>query len=174
MQLTDTQITGVSLANLTAHGDDRGVFYEAFRASWLGPEQRWVQWNLSRSHAGVVRGLHYHKKQTDYWVAVEGRLLAGLVDVRRDSPTFRAAICVELDSAHPQGLVIPPGVLHGFRAQTELTLMYLLDQEYDNTDEFAVRWDDPDLRLPANWYAPPAPIISQRDAGAPGFSSLGF
>jgi dTDP-4-dehydrorhamnose 3,5-epimerase len=165
--LLATALDGVQLVRPTLHGDSRGLFYEAFRASWFAGDRRWVQWNVSRSAAGVVRGLHFHRRQTDYWLVVEGRMRVALVDVRPDSPTRRQAVCVELDGAEPQGLIIPPGVLHGYRALRDLTVLYLLDQEYDSTDEYSVRWNDPALGLPAVWYEGPAPTLSPRDAGAP-------
>ncbi len=167
MALVDTKIAGVRLAKLNRFEDSRGLFFEAFRASWVGGDRRWVQWNYSRSAAGVVRGLHFHRRQSDYWLVPEGRLIAALVDVRKQSPTYRAALCIALDAAEPQALVIPPGVLHGYRAMTGVTVMYLIDQEYDASDEYGVRWDDPDLKLPAAWYQGPAPVLSARDSNAP-------
>ena len=41
-----------------------------------------VQANLSSSAAGVLRGLHYHRRQLDYWVVATGRAFVALVDVR--------------------------------------------------------------------------------------------
>lgn len=32
-----------------------------------------VQSNLSRSKAGVLRGMHYQREQVDYWVVIEGK-----------------------------------------------------------------------------------------------------
>ena len=58
-------------------------------------------------------------------------------------------------------------MLHGFRANTDVVLMYLLDREYDPTDELGVRWDDAELRLPADWYASSGSTLSPRDAKAP-------
>lgn len=167
MTLIETKIAGLRLAPLKRIADSRGVFFEAFRASWLGNDRRWVQWNFSRSVNGVVRGLHFHRRQSDYWLVTEGRLLAALVDVRKQSATFREALCVELDAAQPQALIIPPGVLHGYRALTDVTVQYLLDQEYDASDEYGVRWDDSELRLPTVWYEGRAPVLSQRDSNAP-------
>jgi len=167
MALIDTTISGVKLVPLKRIQDSRGVFFEAFRESWVGTDRRWVQWNFSRSVAGVVRGLHFHRQQSDYWLVTEGRLVAALVDVRKQSPTCRVALCVELDAADPRALIIPPGVLHGYRALTDVTVMYLLDREYDASDENGVRWDDPDLGLPQAWYQGQPPVLSARDANAP-------
>src|SRR5690606_27249472 len=57
-------IQGVYIAELAAYGDERGRFSEAFRKSWF-PHRHWerIQFNRSESHAGVVRGLHYHFHQ---------------------------------------------------------------------------------------------------------------
>jgi dTDP-4-dehydrorhamnose 3,5-epimerase len=165
-------IDGVRLVRPQAHADARGWFFEGFRASWFGPQQRWVQWNVSRSVAGVLRGLHFHRLQTDFWIAVDGRILAGLYDLRPGSPTQGRGMCVELSGAQPGGLLIPPGIAHGYRALTDATLMYLLDQEYSGSDEYALRWDDPALGMPAAWLAEPPPVISARDAAAPSLAAL--
>src|SRR5690242_19740130 len=97
MQINDLAIEGVKLVNLQRFGDSRGSFCETFRASWFADHDKpWVQWNVSRSEAGVIRGLHLHKRQTDYWHIVAGTVTAALVDVRPDSPTKGTALCLPL------------------------------------------------------------------------------
>jgi dTDP-4-dehydrorhamnose 3,5-epimerase len=165
-------IDGAKLIKLKVFGDSRGGFYEAFRASWLSDRQRWVQWNVSTSTANVVRGLHFHKLQTDYWLVPVGKIQVALVDLRPGSATARAARCVTLDGANPHGLCIPPGVLHGYRILESATVMYLVDVEYTGKDEYGVRWNDPALGLPADWYGGTAPTLSARDAAAPMLADL--
>lgn len=161
-------IDGVKLTKLTVLGDDRGSFFEAFRASWFAEgRQKWVQWNVSRSTGRVVRGLHFHKLQTDYWHVVAGKLEVALVDLRPKSPTYKVAKCLTLDAAEPRGIYIPPGVLHGYKTASDATVMYLVDVEYTGKDEDGVRWNDPALGLPKSWYDGPEPEISKRDATAP-------
>ncbi len=172
MEITDTKIQGAQLIKLKRYDDARGFSFEGYRASWISPGRRWVQCNVSHSSAGVVRGLHFHRKQTDYWVMVEGRLQVALIDLRKESPTHRVALCLDLDSADPHALIIPPGVLHGYRAVSDATMMYLLDYEYDATDENSVRWDDSTLGLPESWYQIPPPILSARDAAAPRLAEI--
>ena len=53
------------------------------------PDARFVQANLSTSAQGVLRGLHYHRRQLDYWIVVGGRALVALVDVRPVSADIR-------------------------------------------------------------------------------------
>jgi dTDP-4-dehydrorhamnose 3,5-epimerase len=166
-------IDGAKLTKLTVWEDERGSFFEAFRASWFAEQrQRWMQWNVSRSTGSVVRGLHFHKLQTDYWHVVAGRVLVGLVDLRPKSLTYKVAKCITLDAADPQGLYIPPGVVHGYKIQKDATIMYLVDVEYTGKDEYGVRWNDPDLGLPKEWYDGPEPAVSKRDSTAPMLKDL--
>ena len=39
-------------------------------------------------------------------------------------------------------LYIPRRVAHGFLALTDVSLMYLVSNEYDGTDELGFAWDD--------------------------------
>lgn len=165
--MNDLPIAGVKLVDLRRFGDARGSLCEAFRASWFGKHTNpWIQWNVSRSAANVVRGLHFHRRQTDYWHIVQGTVTVALADIRPDSPTRGMGITVPLSADIPQTLYIPTGIAHGFHSESDVILMYLLDQEYDNTDEQGVRWDDRDLNLPESWYNLANPTLSPRDAGA--------
>jgi dTDP-4-dehydrorhamnose 3,5-epimerase len=162
-----TGIDGALLFSPKVFGDDRGSFFEAFRSSWLTPPRPIVQWNISRSCAGVVRGLHFHRLQSDYWLVPDGRVRVALVDLRPKSPTHRKALCVELSGDKAGALLIPPGVLHGYAIVEKATVMYLVDVEYTGKDEYTVRWNDPALGLPPVWTGFPSPILSARDATAP-------
>lgn len=158
-------ITGVYVVELAAYGDERGRFSEAFRKSWF-PQRHWerIQFNRSESHAGVVRGLHYHFHQVDYWCVMHGEIRAALVDIRPDSPTFRATQIVPMGGEALRGLFIPVGVAHGFAALMPTVLTYVVDNYYDSQDEYGVAWDDPGLAL--DWGVR-EPQLSARDRGNP-------
>lgn len=164
-------IGGVLVAQLKAFADDRGRFIETFRKEWF-PQREWrhLQSNRSESRAGVLRGLHYHFNQVDYWYLLSGRIRVGLADLRQSSPTFRATQTIDLDAADNRGLFIPVGVAHGFLALTDVTLIYLVDNYYDGADEFGLFWDDPDVRV--DWRPDTPPIVSDRDAANPPFRGI--
>ncbi len=163
--IESSRIAGVKIVRLKVFRDERGRFLETFRKEWF-PERTWslVQMNRSDSQAGVLRGLHYHFHQVDYWYVAQGRIRVGLADLRKDSPTFGASETVEMGEQNEYGLYIPSGVAHGFYALTDATLIYLVDNYYDGGDEFGVAWDDPDLAVPWNVSAP---ILSARDRANP-------
>ncbi|MDW8071134.1 MAG: dTDP-4-dehydrorhamnose 3,5-epimerase [Anaerolineae bacterium] len=160
-------ICGVQFAHLRAFTDARGVVIETFSKEWF-PDHSWeaIQTNCSHSRAGVLRGLHYHLYQTDYWYLVRGTLRAGLVDLRRSSPTYRATQMVDLSDHTPIGLLLPCGVAHGFLALSDVTLIYLVNRYYDASDEYGLAWNDPELGL--DWgLQDKEPLISERDRTNP-------
>jgi dTDP-4-dehydrorhamnose 3,5-epimerase len=166
-------IPGVYIVQLQPFADERGRFTELFRKEWF-PQRQWqnVQSNRSESRAGVLRGLHYHFNQVDYWYVVSGRIRVGLADLRRSSPTFRCTETIDLAAADNQGLFIPIGVAHGFLALTDVTLVYIVDNYYDGADEFGLAWNDPEVVV--NWNAETQPTLSGRDMANPGFSAIPF
>jgi dTDP-4-dehydrorhamnose 3,5-epimerase len=154
-------ISGVKFARLMVWADERGRFMETFRQDWF-PERSWevVQTNCTYSQANVLRGLHYHRRQADYWFVSQGRIRVALVDLRRSSPTRGASQTFEIGDDNPTGVFIPVGVAHGFIAITDATLNYLVDNYYDGSDELGVAWNDPGLGV--DWGLS-EPLLSPRD-----------
>lgn len=163
-------IKGVQIVTLKAFEDDRGRFIETFRKEWF-PTRQWdnVQSNRSDSKRNVLRGLHYHRQQVDYWYVPSGMIRAGLVDLRPQSPTYLATQTVEMGDERQIGLFIPVGVAHGFLALTDCTLTYIVDNYYDSTDEYGLLWNDPQINL--DWGVE-NPILSERDLNNPRFQSI--
>ncbi len=159
------RIDGVMTVPLDAFGDDRGRFMETFRAEWF-PQVSWdrLQSNRSDSSAGVLRGLHYHFKQVDYWCPVSGVIRVGLVDLRRASPTYLQSASIDIGGDNLLGIFIPAGVAHGFAALTECTLIYFVNNYYDGGDEFGIAWDDPQANI--DWGLK-NPALSSRDQNNP-------
>lgn len=160
------ELDGVVRIDLATFADERGVFSETFRRSWL-PETAApiVQSNLSFSREGVVRGMHFHRSQADYWVVLEGRAFIALLDLRAGSPTEGKVETLRIDTAEARrGIFIPPGVAHGFCAVTDVWLQYMVDAYYTGDDEHGFAWDDPGAGVA---WPVERPVISARDAAAP-------
>jgi dTDP-4-dehydrorhamnose 3,5-epimerase len=180
-------LSGVRYGAVARHADARGSFRELWRASdypagGIDPGlagidgARFVQANLSSSAAGVLRGLHYHRRQLDRWIVANGAAFVALVDVR---PVARAEgpAAVETRILHPDEWVeIPAGVAHGFLALEPLDLVYLVTAEFDDSDELGFAWDDPAVGVP--WPVPIGatadgrPIVSERDRTNPSLAEL--
>jgi dTDP-4-dehydrorhamnose 3,5-epimerase len=160
-----TTIKDVCTVELEPFSDTRGRFLETFRKEWF-PQRNWdvVQSNRSDSRAGVLRGLHYHFHQVDYWYVIRGKIRVGLADIRPDSPTAGAVETIEMGGGVHEGLFVPIGVAHGFLALTDATLTYIVDNYYDSQDEYGIAWNDPQLNVP---WGTDSPILSARDARNP-------
>lgn len=153
------------LVALTTHADARGSLTETYRREWLPGAPPMVQANLSVSRAGVLRGLHWHRRQADYWCLLEGRALVGLYDLREGSPTRGRKAELPLDASEGLGgLYIPPGVAHGFYALTGVRLQYLVDAPYTGADEHGLAWDDPGVGIA---WPDRHPLLSDRDRSNP-------
>ena len=158
-------IEGALLFELPAHVDPRGSLSEVFRRAWVPAAREMVQANLSVSRPGVLRGLHFHRRQADYWCFLDGPAFVGLFDLRRGSPTEGRKAELTLDPAEGlRALYLPPGVAHGFYALGEVRLLYLVDAYYTGEDELGLAWDDPAVGI--SWPAA-APVLSDRDRANP-------
>jgi dTDP-4-dehydrorhamnose 3,5-epimerase len=158
-------IHGVVVRDLVAHVDERGRFIETYRREWVPGGREMVQSNRGDRQAGCVVGLHFHRRQADWWYVVDGVARVVLHDLRVGSPTEAETMSFDLAGEEPRGVYIPPGVAHGFASLTDLTLTYLVDGYYDPADELGVAWDDPVIA--ADW-AQTAPVLSARDHALPG------
>jgi dTDP-4-dehydrorhamnose 3,5-epimerase len=199
-----SRLAGVTYGAVQPFGDQRGSFRELWRESRQPRLTRelaglanahFVQVNLSTSAAGVLRGLHYHRRQLDFWVVTSGRAFIALVDVRpaippegrngrgrdtrgrdtrsQDDPGRPIVETREL--ATDDWVTIPAGVAHGFLALEPLELVYLVTNEYDGTDELGFAWNDPAVGVPwpdIDATSDGRPILSQRDQMNPPLSEV--
>jgi dTDP-4-dehydrorhamnose 3,5-epimerase len=165
VEALDLPIAGAQLLTLVPHEDPRGSLTEVYRQEWVPGSSPVVQANLSVSRAGVLRGLHWHRRQRDLWCVLSGRAFVALVDLRQGSPTQGARVELSVDPAELRTAIsIPPGVAHGFYAETEVLLLYLVDAAYTGDDEFGLAWDDPELGI--GWPSS-EPLLSERDRSNP-------
>jgi dTDP-4-dehydrorhamnose 3,5-epimerase len=184
MERAPSSLDGVRFGAVARFGDQRGSFRELWRLS-RQPELteslaglqdvQFVQANLSTSAAGVLRGLHLHRRQLDYWVVASGRAFVALVDVRSLLLGNGAAVVETRELAADDWVVIPSGVAHGFLALEPLELLYLVTNEYDGSDELGFAWDDPAVAVawPALDGTPGGqPILSDRDRSNPSLAVL--
>ncbi len=170
MDVRTTTIEGVLLFVPTPHRDDRGLFTRTFdadiaREHGIDPGA-FRQDSQSRSHRGVLRGLHGRKGQGEakFVRCAHGAVSDVVVDARPGSPTYGRHEVFRLDDETFAHLYIPAGLLHGFQALTEIAdVCYRIDRPHDPSEDVAVRYDDPDLGIA--WPLPVA-LISERDQAA--------
>ncbi|HET7566428.1 MAG TPA: dTDP-4-dehydrorhamnose 3,5-epimerase family protein [Gaiellaceae bacterium] len=152
-------IEGLRRLPLQRHEDDRGWFAELARASELPKPIRQV--NLSRSRAGVIRGLHYHLRgQDDVFVCLAGMVRVVVLD-RTSGETWTE----DIGDENPVAVYVPGIHAHGYEALTDALFAYLVTEEYDpaDPDEHSLSWQDERVR---HLWSTTSPVLSARDASS--------
>ncbi|MBW8881009.1 MAG: dTDP-4-dehydrorhamnose 3,5-epimerase family protein [Asticcacaulis sp.] len=128
-----------------------------------------VQWNLVRSPAGVLRGMHAHSRYDEFYIPIAGRFRFALIDSRVNTPTFGTRVEFEVSPDEVVGFRIPIGVTHGALFLDDGVLGYGLSAIWDGSGEYVCRWNDPALGF--DWPVR-EPLLSDRDATAPSYEVM--
>jgi len=175
MKISETRIPAVKIIDPRVFEDDRGYFFEAYRASFIeeaGLGVTFVQDNVSKSFQDTIRGLHYQieNPQAKLVQCLKGTILDVAVDIRKDSPSFGNYVAIKLSEQSKQMLFVPSGFAHGFSVLSEEAIVAYKCSDYYNQDgERGIRWDDPEIRV--NWSVG-RPILSDKDRKLPLLSSI--
>ena len=167
-------ISGLFEIQPKVFGDNRGYFMESYSQKnyeEAGIAATFVQDNQSSSGKGVLRGLHYQKKnpQGKLVRAIEGEIFDVAVDIRPRSPTRGQWYSVILSGKKQNQFYIPEGFAHGFLVLSDTALFaYKCTAFYDPEDESGIIWNDPTINI--KWpdlgmnY-----MLSDKDKALPGF-----
>ncbi|MGU3436492.1 dTDP-4-dehydrorhamnose 3,5-epimerase family protein [Actinomycetes bacterium M1A6_2h] len=184
MSLRELKVPGAFEYTPKQFGDDRGVFFEWFKASVFEPAVghplRLEQANCSVSAAGVLRGIHYTVNppgQAKYVTCTRGAFLDVVVDLRQDSPTYGTWDSVLIDDVDRRAVYLPEGLGHAILSlEDKSTVMYLCSIEYTPSLDRDINPLDPDLAIDWPTHARDGSDLeyqlSDKDKAAPGFASL--
>ena len=168
MNVTETSLPGVVIIEPKVYGDERGFFYESFNARAFaeatGVDAQFVQDNHSRSHKGVLRGLHYQLENTQGKLVrvTLGEVLDVAVDIRRSSPNFGKWVAVRLSADNHRQLWVPEGFAHGFVVLSDSAeFLYKTTDYYAPEHERCIIWNDPQIAIQWPFDTPPA--LSAKD-----------
>lgn len=172
MNFIQTEIKDVVIIVPELFEDHRGFFMESWSKRAFeeaGFFYNFVQDNCASSFSkGTLRGIHFQrgsKAQAKLGRCVFGAVLDVAVDLRRDSPTYKRWVAVELSEKNRYQLLIPRGFGHGYVTLTdEAQFFYKVDNCYDREADSGIRWNDPELAVDWGIHAP---ILSERDKNSP-------
>lgn len=156
-------IPDVLLIEPKVYEDNRGFFYESFNQNEfnqaIGRNVIFVQDNHSKSHQGVLRGLHYQSYPAEQGKLV--RVVSGViwdvaVDIRKDSDTYGKWVAEILSDENKKQLWIPEGFAHGFYVLSEhAEVIYKVNTPYSKENEQTIHWKNNPFNI--NW-----PIIDDK------------
>jgi dTDP-4-dehydrorhamnose 3,5-epimerase len=166
MKLLPTALDGVFVIEPDIFRDPRGFFVETYnqlKYCGHGLSDHFVQDNHSRSGYGTIRGLHAQRlrPQGKLVRATRGTIFDVVVDIRRNSPTFRHWISVEISDDNLRQIYVPAGFAHGLCVLSAFAdVEYKCTSFYDPSDELRIAWNDPEIGI--RWPVA-QPLLSLRD-----------
>lgn len=176
MKASPTPLPGVVILEPRVFGDARGSFFESYRVDTfksLGIDCSFVQENHSSSTRGVLRGLHFQRRQAQAKLVrvVQGEIFDVAVDIRRGSPTFGKWVGETLTAANRKQIFVPIGYAHGFLVLSDTAeVLYKASDFYAPAEERGILWNDPAVGI--RWPDPGVtPVINTRDAGYPALAA---
>jgi dTDP-4-dehydrorhamnose 3,5-epimerase len=169
VKFTPAGLAGAYVIDLDRLEDERGYFARTFcRDEFAAHGLRSVfpQCNTSfNARKGTLRGMHYQEKPHEEAKIVRctrGAIHDVIVDIRRDSPTYKKWVAVELTADNARMLYIPEGFAHGFQALADGSeVFYQMSATFHPESARGLRWNDPALAI--RWPLA-SPIVSERDA----------
>ena len=145
-------IAGVNVKKLKVIPDERGKLMEILRSD-EDIFEKFGQVYMTTAKPGVVKAWHYHKKQTDNFVCVYGKMRVALYDAREQSKTYKQINEFEIGMDNPLLIKIPSGVYHGFKCISEMEAIVIntITEPYDHKMPDEYRVDAFDNNIAYDW-----------------------
>lgn len=165
MKIERTILEGVFIINNFNASDDRGLFVKTFNKNLflelnLNLEIKESYFSVSKKN--VIRGMHFQLPPFDHEKLVfvpKGSILDVVVDLRKNSSTYKKYISVELSDKNKKSIYIPKGLAHGFKSLENNTItVYNVATEYDSTADAGIHYNS----FSFDWEVKD-PIVSPRD-----------
>jgi dTDP-4-dehydrorhamnose 3,5-epimerase len=164
----ETELPGAFVVELEKHEDERGFFARSwcqkeFEARGLNP--RTGQCNVSFNKVkGMLRGMHYQvapRAETKLVRCTRGAIYDVIIDLRRESPSYKQYVSEVLSSNNYKALFIPEGFAHGFQTlEDNCEVFYQMSEFYSPEHQRGLRYNDPAFKI--SWPIE-ATVISDRD-----------
>lgn len=175
MKFTQTKLDGAYIIELEKIEDDRGFFARAwckdeFKAHGLS--ENVAQSNIAfNRHKGILRGMHRQThpfEEVKVVRCIRGSIYDVIVDLRKESETYKQWTGVRLTSENRIALYVPEGFGHGYLTLEENSeVFYQVSQFYSPEHENGVRWNDPAFGI--EWPDAGGYLISDKDQAWPDF-----
>lgn len=172
MEVSNLKLPGVKVIVPTYFDDNRGYSAEAYNERVLGQvgisAKFVVDYVCCNVQAGTIRGIHFQNNpqpQRKLVRVLQGEVLDYIVDLRKDSPTYKQWISQVISEENRKQLYLPSGYGHAYiTTKPNTVVLYKFDDYYDRDLVRAIRWNDPEVAIPWNIEQP---ILSPNDERAP-------
>jgi dTDP-4-dehydrorhamnose 3,5-epimerase len=161
MEIKKTKFKDLLIIKQKNNSDNRGSLRETFNNKLL--KKKFVFEYCTTSKKDVLRGFHFQSKfkQSKFVNVLKGKILDVVIDLRKNSKTFKKTFKIILSKDNALGLFIPRGFAHAyFSIDKENVIYYKLDNYYAPEFESGIVYNDKSLKF--KWPKKNM-IISQKD-----------
>lgn len=167
MEIINTKFSDAKLIIPDVYEDHRGFFKETYQNKRFLESglsfQQWPQDSVSFSHKKyTIRGMHGQPNMAKLVQVLQGQVFDVIIDLRKESPTYKEWQGFILSSDNHNQLLIPIGFAHGFMTLTKnVVFHYKMSALHNKDTEYAIRWDSKEIGI--QWPEHKKITISQKD-----------
>ena len=125
----------IELKKLKSFIDKEGELFEVLRSDDFLYEGKFGQNLVSIVKPGIIKGLHFHEKQTEYTTCIKGNILYVAIKETKGSPLIEK---FQIGESNRIMIKTSPGLWHGYKVlgNSEAVILYTMNRPYDpkNTD----------------------------------------
>lgn len=151
-EFKETEIAGLIEVTPFNADDIRGCFTkdyskEAFEANGITHDLQEVFYTTS--YKGVIRAMHFQrvKQQAKLVRCISGHVYDVVVDLRKDSPTFKKWLGFDLVGEQHNEILVPAGCGHGYLVLEDSIVSYKCGEKFYGEYDDGIMWNDPDLAI---------------------------
>ena len=146
----ETEIPGLIEVTPFNADDIRGCFTKDYSKEVF--EANGITHNLAEvfyttSYKGVIRALHFQriKQQPKLVRCIHGHVWDVVVDLRKDSTSFKKWLAFDLTGENHKEILVPAGCAHGYLVLEDSIVSYKCGEKFYGEYDDGIMWNDPDI-----------------------------
>lgn len=149
-EFRETEIPGLIDITPFRADDVRGCITKDYHQETFekyGIDHKLLEVFYTTSHKGVIRALHFQrvKQQPKLIRCIHGYVWDVVVDLRKDSPTFKKWKSFDLTDGGYEEILIPAGCAHGYLVLQDSIVSYKCSEKFYGEYDDGIMWNDPDI-----------------------------
>ncbi len=151
-EFKETKIAGLVEVTPFNAEDVRGCFTkdyskEVFEAN--GIKHDLMEVFYTTSHKGVIRALHFQreKQQPKLVRCITGHVYDVVVDLRKDSPTYKEWLGFDLIGEKHNEILVPAGCAHGYLVLELSIVSYKCAEKFYGEYDDGIMWNDEEIAV---------------------------
>ena len=149
-EFNHTEIDGLIEIQPFNADDVRGCFTKDYSKEVF--EQNGIKHDLQEvfyttSYKGVIRALHFQRvmQQPKLVRCIYGHVFDVVVDLRKNSKTFKKWMGFELVGQKHNEILVPAGCAHGYLVLEDSIVSYKCAEKFYGEYDDGIMWNDPDI-----------------------------